>query len=245
MPAKNSRKLYAADSFYHLYNRGVERRIIFMDAQDYAVFTSYLKTYLLPKDIKQLHSIIANPEYKWPKKDQALKLLRLNNFTDTLRLVAYCLMPNHFHLLLKQTEDTTIDRFMNSICTRFTMYFNRKYKRVGTLFEGVYKAVLVETDEQLLYLSKYIHRNPLDLILQGEALQNMQNLRDYKYSSYRVYLESTASTNQEVYNFKWLHPEFILPSFALTGVNSYQYFVENGPNDEHTEQLIDRLKIDG
>ena len=247
MPAKNSRKQYTADSFYHLYNRGVERRIIFVDEQDYAVFTSYLKTYLLPKDIKQLQSIIADTEKKWREKDKAIKQLRLNNFADCLKLIGYCLMPNHFHLLFKQQDATAIDRFMNSLCTRYTMYFNRKYKRVGHLFQSVYKAVLVESDEQLLHLSRYVHRNPLNLALQGLALQKMQNLRDFKYSSYRAYLESTvstASTNQEKYNFKWLHPEFILPSFASSGVNSYQYFVENQDIDEHGENIIQILKID-
>ena len=87
-------------------------------------------------------------------------------------------MPNHFHLLIKQNGSNSIDQFMNSSNTRYVMYFNKKYNRVGPLFQGVYKAVSIETDEQLLYLSAYIHRNPLELsnvpklILQGEALQN-------------------------------------------------------------------------
>lgn len=204
--------------------------------QDYRVFMSYLKTYLLPKDTVLLQSIISDQEKNWREKDRAIKLLRLNNFTDSVDLIAYCLMPNHFHLLIKQHDATAIDRFMNSLCTRFTMYFNRKYKRVGTLFQGVYKAVLVESDEQLLHLSRYIHRNPLDLASQGEALRN---LRDYLNSSYSVYLEN--SNHKDV---KWLHPEYILHSFSSSGVNSYQSFVEQKEVDEQAEYLIDDLKMD-
>src|SRR3989338_4050705 len=128
MPAKNSIKQFVPNSYYHLYNRGVEKRYIFTDSQDYKVFLSYLKSYLIPKDTKGLQTILLSQDSSMREKDHARKLLRMNNFANSIDFIAYCLMPNHFHLQVKQTEAEDIDRFMNSLMTRYSMYFNRKYK---------------------------------------------------------------------------------------------------------------------
>lgn len=229
MPAKNAIKEYAPNAYYHLYNRGVEKRTIFIDEQDRAVFLSYLKTYLLPKDEDALHAILTNPDSSSKEKDTTLKLLRLNNFNDTLILLAYCLMPNHFHFLVKQTEATTIDGFMQSFCTRYSLYFNRKYRRVGGLFQGKYKAVHVTTDEQLLHLSRYIHRNPIALASQGPTL------RSYVYSSYPQYLGLT--------HVEWIHPGEILGYYPKSGNRGYQEFVE-GPSNGDGATLIAKYIID-
>src|SRR5437763_38074 len=153
MASKNSIKPYIENAYYHIYNRGVEKRTIFQDQQDYAVFLSYLKSYLTPKNESALREELLNPQIISAEKDRILKLLRLNNFFDEINLVAFCLMPNHFHMLIKQKSAISIDAFMNSFITRYVIYFNKKYKRVGPLFQDVYKAVLVETDAQLLYLT--------------------------------------------------------------------------------------------
>ncbi len=162
MPAKNSVKNYLANSFYHIYNRGVEKRDIFLDSQDFAVFMSYLKVYLLPKDLERLKSILFSPASDYAEKEKARKLLSLKNFADEIELHAYALLPNHFHLLIKQMSENSMNQFVQSLLIRYSGYFNRKYKRVGKLFQGVYKAVLINSDEQLLHLSKYIHLNPLN-----------------------------------------------------------------------------------
>ena len=235
MPAKNSRKQFMPDAYYHLYNRGVEKRTIFQDNQDYAVFLSYLKTYLLPKDTKKLHDILLDPKTSLKEKDQAKKKLHLNNFSKNLKLLAYCLMPNHFHFLVKQKEENTIDQFMNSLLTRYVMYFNRKHRRVGHLFQGVYKAVLVNTDEQLLHLSRYIHLNPA---LQGQALHD---LRGYKYSSYQNYLIN-PSLNSTLNN--WIQPAEILSFFGKSGFNSYQSFVQDKGLDEVSAHHISKISLD-
>jgi len=227
MPSKNSLKQFVENSYYHLYNRGVEKRKIFLDDQDYTVFLSYFKTYLLPKDTNHLQKIILDSNSDYFEKFKASRLLRMNNFNDLIFLYSFCLMPNHFHLLLKQRESDGIDRFMNSIGTRYTMYFNKKYKRVGPLFQGVYKAVLVETNEQLLYLTKYIHRNPS---LQGTSLL------DYQYSSYPAYLN--------LMKVDWLQTKDILENFSVSGYNSYKSFVEDRPLDENEYQLLTNLTID-
>lgn len=161
MPARNSIKQYIENSYYHLYNRGVEKRLIFLDQQDYTVFLSYLKDYLLPKDEDRLRDQLSDPNTSYKEKDKILKRLRLNNFYEEITLLAYALMPNHFHFFIKQKSALSIDKFMQSLCTRYTMYFNRKYRRVGSLFQAVYKAVLVDTEEQFVYLSKYVHKQAI------------------------------------------------------------------------------------
>lgn len=215
MPSKNSTKIYVENGYYHLYNRGVEKRIIFLDQQDYSVFLSYLKEYLLPKDEKTLHEKLSDPNTSYKEKDKILKLLRLNNFNKELALIAYCLMPNHFHFFVKQKNPGTIDRFMNSLATRYTMYFNRKYKRVGSLYQDVYKAVLINTERQFTYLSKYIHR---------QALPNQP-------SSYPDYIGKRKAL--------WIHPEDILSYFSKTNDNfSYRNFVEESDTLGNLKNLI-------
>ena len=217
MPAKNSIKTYVENSYYHIYNRGVEKRTIFEDEQDYGVFLSYLKTYLLPKDENNLRKRLAEADITANERDRILKLLRLNNFSKEIILLAYCLMPNHFHLLLKQTQADAIDRFMNSLSTRYTMYFNHKNRRVGPLHQDVYKAVLVKTDEQLLYLTRYIHRNPAP-----KPSYKRKSIREMLFrqpSSYPEYLRQRKTD--------WVHPEEILEFFSKTNEKlSYSSFVE-------------------
>jgi putative transposase len=159
MASRNSVKFYTPNSFYHVYNRGVEKRIVFSDNQDYSVFLSYLQTYLEPKDETGLLSILLSKDSSAQEKGVARKKLLLKNYHQHIELVAYALLPNHFHLLVKQNSPM-LNSFMNSLGTRYAMYFNKKYKRTGVLFEDVYKAVRVESDEQLLHLSRYIHQNP-------------------------------------------------------------------------------------
>lgn len=216
MPAKNSSKEYLKNGYYHPYNRGVEKRNIFLDRQDYNVYLSYLNNYLSAKNDEELFKIIQNPDSSPPEKDKARKLLHLNNFSDDLLLLAYGLMQNHFHLLVKQLETHIIDSFMNSIGTRYTMYFNRKYKRVGSLYQGVYKAVIVNSDEQLLQLSRYIHD---------------QTIKKRQPSSYPEYLLQRKT--------EWVHTEEILPFFSKQNPSlSYQSFVQQNEGNELIYRVI-------
>lgn len=224
MPAKNSTKTYIENGYYHIYNRGVEKRPIFMDRQDYSVFLSYLKEYLLPKNEKDLYEKLSNPNISSKEKDKILKLLRLNNFYQEITLLAYCLMPNHFHLFIKQKNQSAIDTFMNSLATRYTMYFNRKHKRVGSLCQDVYKAVLINTEEQFLHLSRYIHKQAL-------ALQDQP-------SSYLEYIGLRKTM--------WVHPEEILGYFSKTNpVLSYKNFVtESDDNLTFDQQTLKNLMLE-
>jgi len=229
MPARNRIKIYNEDSYYHLYNRGVDKRAIFTDEQDYGVFLSYLKIYLLPKDLEGLYALIANPKASPQQKHQAHRILLLNNFSGDIDLVAYNLMPNHFHFLIHQQSADAIDKFMNSLGTRYAMYFNKRHHRVGTLFQDLYKAVAVTSDEQLLHLSRYIHRNSFYIDKNGTFKQP---------SSYAVYLGKIKQN--------WVHPEIILEHFDQKGFNSYQSFVEfeDADHEQHTLTTVSKIAID-
>ena len=226
MPARNSRKEYLENGFYHLYNRGVEKRIIFSDEQDYAVFLSYLKEYLLPKDEFELRKKLSDPTLSYKEKDKIIKLLSLNNFADEISLLAYCLMQNHFHFFIQQKNELSIDKFMQSLCTRYTMYFNRKYERVGHLYQGQYKAVIVSSDEQLLHLSRYIHHQAL--FSQGNALRGWE-----QPSSFPEYLGQRKT--------QWVKPEEVLNFFSKDKSNyllSYEAFVRQNGNFDSVSKLI-------
>ena len=209
MPAKNSVKTYIANGFYHVYNRGVEKRNIFLDEQDYRVFLSYLKIYLSPAE-ETIKSTSNNTNLDYEEKSS--KIYRLNdlkNFFNKIKLICYVLMPNHFHLELQQTGIKDIENFMRCLITKYTMYFNKKYKRVGPLFQGRYKAVSIFGKERLIDLSSYIHINPI------EFLGKEQILESYPWSSYQAYVQN--------FEPKWLSKELVLSNFANKEL--YQSFV--------------------
>ncbi|MDO8573271.1 MAG: transposase [Candidatus Daviesbacteria bacterium] len=225
MPGKNSVKQYTDKGYYHIYNRGVEKRIIFQEIQDYLVFLSYLKNYLLPKDEEKLKEKLSNPDTSYTDRDKIIKLLRLNNFADEINLLAYCLMPNHFHFFIYQNSSISMDKFMNSLATRYSMYFNRKYKRVGPLYQDVYKAVLVANEEQFLHLTRYIHKQAL--ALQGDALQH--GMTDQP-SSYLDYIGNRKT--------KWVKTEEVLLYFSKSNPKlSYRAFVEEKDDIELISEL--------
>ncbi|OGD93861.1 hypothetical protein A3H87_04615 [Candidatus Curtissbacteria bacterium RIFCSPLOWO2_02_FULL_42_37] len=201
MPAKNSVKIYLEGGYYHLYNRGVEKREIFVDEHDYNTFLFLLKTYLL------LPSKGSDPKTAYYSK---------KNLNGQIELLAYCLMPNHFHLLVRQKYRSAISDLMRCVNVNYVAYFNNKYERVGSLFQGKFKAVLVDSDSYLLHLSRYIHLNPAS---------RGKNFADYNYSSYLDYLGKRQNS--------WLNPKFILDYFKsaertkLRDYFSYQAFIED------------------
>jgi len=212
MPSKNIIKEYKKNAYYHIYNRGVDKRIIFSEKTDYKKFLAYLKFYLTPFNL-QGQTLKASPSRV------------LKNYAKNINLLAYCLMPNHFHLLIHQTNSLSIASFMQSLCTKFSIYFNRKSGRSGPLFQGRYKAVEVTSEEQLIYLTKYIHRNPLDI------LPSRTDLEGYKYSSYGNYLKK--------YSQSWVKTSEVLSLFRNS---SYQEFVEE--TEDKDIPLIKEVAID-
>ena len=152
------------NNFYHIFNRGVEKRETFSSKRDYERFLQTVYYY----------------QFGGPKpKFSTYTRFRLKNFNENPKIVeinCYCLMPNHFHLLVKQTRDSGIHEFMTKLLNSYTKYYNTKHDRVGHLFQGQFKAVNIKNEYQLLQVSRYIHLNPYvsDLTREYEA---------YPYSS--------------------------------------------------------------
>ena len=226
MPARNIIKVYSENSFYHIYNRGVEKRIIFKDEQDYGVFLGYLKEYLSPpEDFSKYKKIVTF-------KGETFKgVPRVpNNYSKEIELLVYCLMPNHFHFIVKQYPDRSIQNFVRSLCTRYSMYFNKRYTRVGSLFQGPYKAVLVNNEEYLLHLSRYIHQNPEELNI---------NLAK-AHSSYPEYIGERKT--------EWVKTDLILSFFNkatesfVRGFNTYKNFVEG--SEINSSEILGKMILE-
>lgn len=219
MPAKNVIKSYVDEGYYHIYNRGVEKRKIFMDDLDYKVFLKYLKIYLdPPTEPTDRQVTIGSYKFKAPARP-------LKNYYGQLELLSYCLMPNHFHLLVKQKTRKTIELFMRSLATKYSIYFNKRQDRIGSLFQGPYKAVLVTSDEYLLHLSRYIHLNPVK-----------DSPLHVAYSSYSAYIGKI--------NPSWVNSKLILSYFnnSPKTSNSYRVFVEEYSKDP--KEMIPDLALD-
>ncbi len=156
----NMRKsIFINDHLYHIFNRGVEKRTIFLDDKDYRrflfgteVFNDVNSTINLIRLFNERHLERHPMSLKKTEKDPLVKI------------ICFCLMPNHFHFVLKQIKDGGISKFMQKLGIGYTKYFNQKYERSGVLFQGKFKSVLINRNNYLNYLTQYIHSNPLELI---------------------------------------------------------------------------------
>jgi putative transposase len=176
MPSRYVIRNFVNDYYYHIFNRGVEKRDIFLDDQDRLILLYYLFIYLAPPDQVSL---------KYP---QLPLRLQGKNLSQEINLVAYCLMPNHFHLLLQQKTSGAISKLLKQLTNAYTLYFNQKYQRVGGLVQGRFRAVMVASDELLLHVLRYIHLNP---IVSGVV----KNLKEYPWSSHLDYLGKPGRLN--------------------------------------------------
>ena len=227
MPHRNTIRHFMEGGIYHVYNRGVEKRNIFLDEQDYAVFLHLLKYYLSPVQKTETPPLLEFQNFK------IVRPRPLANIEKDIELFAYCLMPNHFHLLIKQVTKDGVTKLLRRVATTYSMYFNKRYKRVGYLFQGRYKTVMVETDYYLIHISRYIHLNPYEL--------TRSNLVSYPYSSYAHYLGIKHSA--------WLKTNLILSFFDrsrllpfLHKYPSYEEFVESCP--QNPKEVLKNLTLD-
>jgi len=218
MPSIYYLRQFYPGSYYHIYNRGAHKHNIFHDDKDYQVFTKILSYYLLH-----------------PNGTAQSILLRLSNDKErnlvkqgegvAYTLLAYCLMPNHFHLMLRQeSSEVTISNLMRRLSTTYAPYYNSRYHHSGTIFQGKYKNVLIKDEYQWLYLSKYIHRNPTHLQRTEPC-----NLSEYPYSSYPNYLGKRSE--------RWISTAEILARHTRDPLGEYQRFVEDGTDVGNIEKL--------
>lgn len=171
------------NAFYHIIQRGLEKRSIFRGDKDKTRFLQYLS------ESHSKHRLICH---------------------------AYCLMDNHYHLII-QTPGANLTKIMHYINASYVMYYNKKNKRTGPLYQGRYKSILVEADEYLYHLSRYIHLNPL-------KVRMVKKPEDYNWSSYRYFIRNEIPK-------KWLEIDFILSDFASApkkAGRAYEKFVLEG-----------------
>jgi REP element-mobilizing transposase RayT len=195
--------------YFHIYNRGNAKENVFLDGGDYQFFLLRLAQNIYP-DRNRL-----------PRRARPLP-------AESFSLISYCLMPNHFHLLLKQNKEISTGILMKRICTSYSKYFNLKYKRVGHVFQDQFKQRYIEDNRYLKNLSAYIHQNPYK---DGLVI----NPAKYPWSSFGEYLEERSDG--------WCEKDIILAQFPTR--LHYSNFVEEyqpirGVDDEMSMMPIDR-----
>ncbi|MDE2019423.1 MAG: transposase [Patescibacteria group bacterium] len=171
-------KNFAPDNYYHTYNRGNEKESIFREDSDYVLWMARLKENLFPKPPSE-------DGLRRPSSEGERKPLAPNSFS----LTTYCLMPNHFHLLIRQCTELPISKLLSKVSTGYSKCFNLKYERIGHLFQDKFKAKLVDKNDYLLWLSAYIHANP---VVAGLA-KHPANWQWSSYNEYIAILDSKAA----------------------------------------------------
>lgn len=170
---------FAPEEYYHIYARGFEKLPVFRGDDDYWAFIERLYLLNTPeriniRDVKQeLSRGLTSGE-----ASGSAEIFSVRPKASLVDIGAYCLMPNHFHILVREKQNSGISKFMQKLMTSYTMYFNKRHERTGAIFGSSYKAQHVLDDQYLRYLFAYIHMNPRKII---------SSLRKYQYSSYLDY----------------------------------------------------------
>jgi putative transposase len=198
MPSRNVIKVDVSDSYYHIYARGHGRQAIFREEDDYWVFLNLFKRHL------SLEAV--NDNYGMP----------YTHLRGSIELLCYCLMTNHFHLLVYQKDEGAMQRLMRSVMTSYSRYFNKRYDSSGSLFESRYKASRISNDAYLMHISRYIHLNP-------------KEWRAYPYSSIHAYYGIGRP--------EWLQPEKIIELFV--SLPQYADFLDDY---EDYEESLEEIK---
>jgi putative transposase len=198
MPSRNVLKADVADSYYHVYARGNSRGKVFPEPADYEMFLMLLRRYLSAEEARDPYGV------SYP------------NFYNKIELVAFCLMPNHFHFLVYQHQTGAMSALMRSLLTSYSRYFNKKYHRSGPLFESRYKASLISDDAYLQHITRYIHLNP-------------RQWRSHAWSSLKYFLQPSTET--------WIRPKRALSLF--NDAEDYMKFMEDYISHK---QMLDILK---
>lgn len=214
------------NQIYHVINRGVASQPIFLTRWDHSRAMEII-LYYQNRNTPLRYSFFR----RLPTEQRAKILDNLKRKSDFfVEIIAYCLMPNHFHFLLRQIKENGISIFMSNLSNSYTRYFNVKNKRIGPLLQGKFKAVRVETDEQLSHLSRYIHLNPYSSCV----IKSLDELESYPYSSLPEYLGFTQNKNCE--------KEIVLNGFKDKA--SYKKFIFDQADYQKMLQEIKQLALE-
>lgn len=214
------------DEYYHVLNRGIASQPIFSSKRDYqraleTIF--YYQNKAIPMKYSRFLRLAAN------RRTEILESLKIQK-QHRVEIICYCLMPNHIHLLLCQVLDEGISKFMSDFTNSYTRYFNTKNDRNGPLVEGKFKAIRVETDAQLLHLSRYIHLNPYS----SYVVKTLKELENYPYSSLPEYIQKieTNLCNQKI----------VLDQFE--SIESYKKFLYDQADYQKELEKIKHLALE-
>lgn len=211
---------------YHIYNRGVDKRDIFMDDEDRFRFIHDLFEFNDENPSLNIGDVLSSKKLK--NLEVGLPEIERKPRKILVEILVFCMMNNHYHLIVRQKKENGITEFMRKLGTGYTNYFNQKYERTGALFQGKFKSVCIKNDAHLMYLPIYLHLNPLDFKFhtwREKKIKNYQEtiefLDSYRWSSYMDY------TGQK--NF----PSLIKKDFILSRVGDEKSF---------KKEMIDWLK---
>ncbi|MEK7472830.1 MAG: transposase [Patescibacteria group bacterium] len=223
MPARYSPLV--ENYYYHVFNRGVNKRPLFKSKYEYRRFLLLLKYYNFvnyPIKFSKFMTLASDQRQEiWNRLDKDKK------HTDIL---SYCLMPNHFHLLLKQNDDNGISKLLANLQNSYARYFNIKNERIGPLFQGQFKAVRIDSEEQLLHVSRYIHLNPYS----SGIVKDSNKLINYSWSSLPEYISQSK--------FPFCKKDDILCNFKSEDL--YKNFVLDNADHQKELENIKHLTFD-
>jgi putative transposase len=212
---------FITEEYYHIYNRGIDKRVIFKSNKDYDRFIMLLFVSNSNVQSFRLDNLINQQHKKFNE------IMILDKGEPLVSIGAWCLMENHFHLLVRQKVDGGITKFMRKLGVGYSMFFNIKYHRTGALFGGLFKSKLVGVDDNYMrQLFGYIHINPLEIgfpdwkdKINRPSTEMKKFLESYRYSSYLDYIgeDRTEKNIIDPKNF----PDYFQSS------QSFQNFVEN------------------
>jgi len=208
--------LLAPGEYYHICNRGVNKQVIFHDIGDYYRFLFLIIYFQSSTTFPQLNRLVKE-FVQHPMLDIGEDVIKKR----TVELVAFCIMPNHFHLILKEVEEGGISSYMQRVLNAYGKYYNTKYERSGHVFQGPYRLVHIEDDRQMRHTSAYIHRNPREI----KNWFKKEHL--YPWSSYQDFIGKN----------RW--GKLLVPDIAMgeSSQKQYEEFVRTSPAKVLEEEL--------
>lgn len=214
----------ASGEIYHVFNRSVAKQPIFLYDRDYQRAIEVIKFYR-HKDLPLRFSHYNRLPLE--QKGQIGNLIEESPVV--IEILAFCLMPNHLHFLLKSLTEDGIIKFMSNLQNSYAKYFNIKHERTGTLFQPMFKAVRIESDEQLIHVCRYIHLNPVTAYL----VKTIEDLENYPWSSYIYYLSDSLS---------FISKELILSFFK--NLKEFKKFTADQVDYQRRLNLIKHLSLE-
>ena len=213
----------APGEYYHIFNRAVSKQVIFHNFGDYARFLFLILYFQAPVKISHIGRAVKD-FVEYFGQSRALDNVEEDAIIKKRRveLVVFCIMPNHFHLIVKELDEGGIAAYMQRVLTSYSKYYNTKYQKSGHVFQGPYRAVHIADDRQLLHLSAYIHRNP------REISKWFKKEDQYPWSSYQDFIDENRWGNL-------IMPDIVIEQFKDKA--EYENFVKTSPAKIKEEEL--------